>query len=76
LRDFIKEDDELVDSVCLNAYVFDFLEQPSAFSEAMVNDQAAFASHYISKMMVPGGLRGNFNLITHSTGAVVAYKMM
>ena len=63
--------------VCMSAYVFDFLEQPSAFSAQTLQQQAGFVAKEINYLM---GLTihkdAQFSIISHSVGAYVVYSAL
>lgn len=63
--------------VCLQAHVFDFAEQPSAFSVEMIDEQTKWVAREITYLM---GLEiyknASFSFITHSVGAYIAYNSL
>eukprot|EP00347_Sterkiella_histriomuscorum_P022144 403331526 len=58
-------------------YGFDFKEQPSAFSQQILKEQAAYVAASIQKIMsTEFDKNDKFSLFAHSMGSVVAYLAM
>ena len=62
-------------NTCIDSYFFDFKDQPTAFSHALIDQQASYVAAKVNQVVRDKGYTA-INFVTHSLGSYVAYKAL